>query len=144
MAVKKKKKHPVVKKKRVREIDELMSAKAARTREREIKAAIDRLDDKTDERYAYAMKILDGQPESVQAAVDKMKELIKRLSGPPVFRYQGVALNVDEQWAEIVQDKQATWMAARLLVACAEWDIQIGGFKPPKGLCVRCGKKGRH
>ena len=146
MAVKKKSaaKPPVkAKAKRKAEIQELTDPKVAAKREREIKKSIARLDEKVDARYEFAMSVYNEQDDATQKAIDHMVEIMKRMAGRPVFRFEGQAINSDDGWAAKVQQKNFTYFAVRMLAACAEWDIRIANYTAPKKKCARCGERVR-
>lgn len=100
--------------------------------------ALKELQDRVEERYEYASEILKLQSDAVANAVDKMRAKMEAMAGPPKFTYDGMTYAEDKRFYEI-QRKSHVWIAVRLLVACAEWDIRIGDFKLPKGECARCG-----
>lgn len=135
------KKKVKAKKKRRQEITTLMSPEAQRKAEREVKKKLDDMDDKADERYEYAMKILEGNPPSVADAVERMTAQMAAMAGPPRFTVDGRAVNVDQELLNRIQRKMHTWIAVRLLVATAKWDIRIANFTAPKGVCADCGVK---
>lgn len=137
-----KKKHPpvIAKAKRRKEIEELFDPKSQKKAEREITAALAELDEATDERYEYAQALLEDQDDAVHRAVKQMVETMHRMAGPPRFVYKGIAWGEPAQLARM-QEKSFTWIAVRIIAACAEWDIRIGKFKAPKRKCVKCGKR---
>lgn len=92
------------------------------------------------ERYAYAEKILEAQDSETLDAVDALVEKMTQMAGTPVFKHGGVSVGTPELLRRI-QQKNFHWIAVRLLVACAEWDIQIANFQLPSHLCARCGKE---
>lgn len=134
------KKHPPVKKSRRGEISKLMSPEAQRKAEREAKKVLDAMDERADERYAYAQAILEINPPEVEEAVERMVGKMNEMSGPPKFVIDGVPVNVEQQILNSIQHKLHTWVAVRLLVACAKWDIRIANFKLPANACADCGK----
>lgn len=75
-----------------------------------------------DERAAYVKFILDANGPEVEEAVENMCVTMSKMA-PTVSRATHM------------------WVAVRLLVAAAEWDIRISGFSLPKKQCARCGKK---
>ena len=134
-------KKAVVKKKRRAEIATLMSPEAQRKAEREVKKQLDAMDDRADERYEYAMKILEGNPQSAHEAVERMTATMKHMAGEPRFVVNGQAVNIDPEILARIQHKMHVWIAVRLLVACAKWDIRIANFTLSKVLCADCGEK---
>lgn len=136
----KSKKKPVkAKAKRRAEIAEPMSPEAQRKAERRVKKLLDEMDERADERYEYAMKILEANPDSVEEAVERMVKTMRHMAGPPRFVVDGQAINVEPEILERIQRKSHTWVAVRLLVACAKWDIRIANFMLPKKVCADCG-----
>lgn len=108
--------------------------------EKEIKQGLAILDEMIDTRYEYAEKILEGQSQSVKHAVEEMIEIFEAMAGPPDFRYKGVRIHAgDAQVEHRMQLKLFRWIAVRLMVACAKWDIRVADLKLPKKLCADCG-----
>lgn len=136
---------PKKKAKRKGEIVELMSPKAQKKTERQIDHFLMELDEITEEQNEnYTKVILAANDESVLEIVYSMVESFRKMQGPAILRYQGQALNVSEgerKLMEEIRDRQFTYMAVRILVACAEWGIRFGNFKLPKSNCAKCGKK---
>lgn len=132
---------PVKKKKRQAEIQELVDPKAQRKADRAVRNYVDELDDKSAEREKYVAAILAANDDDVWQAVKAMVEMLTNMHGDPKLVYKGHAYNPSEselQTLKRVQKRNFRYMAIRVLVACAEWDIQIAGFTAPKKLCVRC------
>lgn len=94
-----------------------------------------------EERYAYALEIKQAQDDATEVAINRMVVRMLAMAGPPVFKYRGISITTDEERLKSIQVKSLTWIAVRLLVACAEWDIRIANFKTPKKRCAKCGKK---
>lgn len=94
-----------------------------------------------EERYQYAMGIKREQDDSTEVAINRMVARMQQMAGEPYFKYKGISVPADPQRLRSIQMKSFTWIAIRLLVACAEWDIRIANFKAPKKICARCGKK---
>ncbi len=136
-------KRVVAKKKgsRQKEIKELFSAEAQKKAERKVRRQLDEADERADELYNYAQKILEASPQATHEAVDRIVEVLERMAGKPRFRVDGIYVNVDPEILRTINRKFHVWIAVRLLVACAKWDIRIGDFKAPKHLCADCGKK---
>jgi len=128
--------------KRQEEIAALMSAKEQRKYEREIDNHLIDLEERAAERYAWAKAMKDLQSDDVKVVVNRLVAVMAKMAGPPKFVYNGQTINVDggETRLKTVQFHNHSWIAMRLLVAAAEWDIQVGDFKAPKGACIRCGK----
>jgi hypothetical protein len=134
------KKRPVKasKKRRVAEIEELFDPKAARKWERDWQNELIDLEDTAKERYAYAREIYLLQDESTKKAIDTMVETMTRMAGKPVFKFRGKVITTDESRLLTVQAYSLNWFAIRILIACAEFDIQIANFRLPAGKCARC------
>jgi hypothetical protein len=131
------------KKKRQDEIGELMSPAAQKKAERAIRRALADMDELADERAAYANAILDANPPEIRQLVESMTEKMRYMQDRPRFVHDGIPVNIEPQVVQNLNDKIHLWVAVRLLVACAEWDIQVGNFKLPNNLCFRCAKKVR-
>ena len=129
--------------KRRTEIAEIMSPQAQKKAEREIRHALGDLDDRADEYAAYAKMILDANPPEIRQIVEAMTEKMRHMQGQAHFSHNGIRVNIEPEVVQKINDKIHTWVAVRLLVACAECDIQVGKFQLPKNLCYRCGKKVR-
>lgn len=113
--------------------------KAKKKENPKVKKALAELVAKVDGRYAWASKMYEIQSADTQRAVDLMVKNLKTMANPPRFVLDGQAYPVDEAILRDIQRKSHTWIAMRLLVACAEWGINIGNFKAPKSKCIRCG-----
>ena len=138
MAVAKAKK----KAKRRKEIAELMPPQAQKAAERKVKKTLDEMDEAADERYVYAKQILEVNPPAISELVEKMAQTMRRMQPERLpFVVDGQAVNVDQEILERINKKLHVWIAVRLLVASALWDIRIANFKLPKKSCARCGKK---
>jgi hypothetical protein len=129
------------KKKRRAEIERTMSSAEQRKFERRVKQVLDDFDELADERYAYAKKILDANPPEVNEIVERLAEKMRQMAGEPRLKVDGIFVNYDAGVLERINHKLHVWSAVRLLVAAAQWDIRISGFKLPKKMCARCGKK---
>ena len=129
------------KKKRQAEIGELISPQAQKKAEREVRRQLDEIDELAEERYAYACKILQANGPEIQTVVDRMVTTLQRMQGRPRFIVDGIPVNIEPEIIDRINKKLHTWVAVRLLVAGALWDIRIAGLKLPKKACARCGKK---
>lgn len=128
--------------KRRKEIQKALSPKEQRAFERKVKEALAEVEANADERYDYAVTILQANSEEVHDAVEKMVGVLRRLAPEtPRFKVDGVYVNVDTEILERINRKLHTWIAIRLLVAAAMWDIRVAGFQLPKKKCARCLKK---
>lgn len=91
---------------------------------------------RAEERYAYALPIKEMQDEATQVAINRMVAQMAHMAPPISIE--------DAKTAELmrsIQYKNQTYIAVRLLVACAKWDIRIANFKLPSATCADCGKK---
>lgn len=116
-----------------------MDPKAQRRYERDAENALIDLEEQVAERWEYAQGILKIQSDATWRAVSRMVEQMHRMTGPPVFRFRGQNFPVEQRRLEQIQHKNLTWIAVRLFVACATWDIQIASFKLPANQCAKCG-----
>ena len=98
------------------------------------------LEQKAEERFQYAQMILAENSSDVNTAVEKMVETLERM-GDDYVKVDGNMVPADPAVVRRINYKLRTWIAVRLLVASAEWEVQISDFKLPKGKCARCGKK---
>jgi hypothetical protein len=134
-------KKAVAKKKRQEEIAELISPKAAKAAERRLSAYVVSLDEKADERENYTKGILAANDDSVEEIVGWTVDILRRMEGEPKLIFEGQTLNAikgDADLLKSIQTRNFRWIAVRMLVASALWDIQIGNFKLPKDKCARC------
>jgi len=125
------------------EISDLMSDKAQKKAERAIRRQLADIDERADEYESYANLILDANPPEIRELVEGMVAVMRKMQGQPRFVHDGITVNVEPEILERINRKIHTWFAVRMLVACSEWDIQIGKFQLPKSNCYRCGKKVR-
>ncbi len=93
-----------------------------------------------DKKFAYAKRILDANGQELTDTVERMVEILGK-NNDPKLRVDGVSVEYDQSELRAFNRKLHYWVAVRLLVAAAEWDIRISGFKLPKRRCARCGKK---
>jgi len=118
-----------------------MDPRTQRKYERDSENALIDLEERISERYEYAQNILKLQSDSDRRIVTRLVEQMKRMAGEPRFLFQGQSLQTDEDRLRVLQERNFTWLAVRLLAACATWDIQIGNFKLPTDKCAKCGVK---
>jgi DNA-directed RNA polymerase subunit F len=130
MAVKAKAK---AKKKQRKEITHAVSEKRVRKLLEETAADADK-------KFKYAQRILEINPPQLTDTVERMVETLGQ-SAPNRLKIDGVTVPYDEEELRAINRKLHYWVAVRLLVAAAEWDIRISGFKLPKSKCARCLKK---
>jgi len=125
------------------EIKKVFDPVSQATAEREIKKGMAALDEKIDDRYEFAQRVIEAQSPQVQQAIDDLvEEMSKMADNPPVFYYRGVKVHAaDPEVAERMRTKNFYWLAVRMFVACAQWDMRIGDFKAPEGECGKCGKE---
>jgi hypothetical protein len=123
---------------RIAEIKELFDPKAAHRWERDWQNALIDLEEKVGEHFKYAREIYLLQDDGTRKAIDLMVETMTRMAGEPVFHFQGKSVVVDGDRLRKVQEQNLYWIATRILVACAEFDIQIASFRLPVGKCARC------
>lgn len=129
MAVKAKGKKKAIKKKAAPAISE-----------KTVRAAMEAAQKEADHRFKYAKRIIEHNGEAFAEMVEKMVEILgKGVQERLVI--DGAAVPVDSDELHEINRKTRTWVAVRLLVAAAEWDIRIGSIKLPKSRCFRCGKK---
>lgn len=103
---------------------------------------LEQVEAEADVRFQYAQTILEANDDRLCEVVDSMVAIMGRMApDPPVFRANGIVVPVDVAILRAINRKLHTWMAVRLLVAAAEWDIRISGFKLPKKNCAKCGKR---
>jgi hypothetical protein len=91
---------------------------------------------RADERYDYAKAIKELQDEPTVVAINRMVAQMARMT--PVIVEEDAK---KRELKKSIQYKNQTYIAVRLLVACAKWDIRIANFKLPKKRCADCGKK---
>lgn len=125
MAVKAKKKHV---------------AKKGKKSDSGAQAALDKYEALVEERYQFALEVKKAQDEKTEAALNRAVVRMLAMAGPPIFRHDGISVQADEERLKSIQVKSLTWIAVRLFAACAEWDIRIANFTPPKKKCAKCGK----
>ena len=125
------------------EISNLMSDKAQKSAERAIRRQLADMDERADEYERYANIILDSNGDEIREIVEGMVEKMRGMQGRPRFVHDGITVNIEPEIIERINRKIHLWFAVRMIVACSEWDIQIGKFQLPKSNCYRCGKKVR-
>ena len=128
-------------KNRVAEIEELFDPKTAKKFERAWQNELIDLEELAEEHFKYAREIFLLQDLPTREVITHMTETMQRMAGEPAFRFQGRVITDDMPRLRKIQQQNFLWMAVRLLVACAEWDIQVNNFKLPPGNCARCGTR---
>jgi predicted nucleotide-binding protein (sugar kinase/HSP70/actin superfamily) len=129
------------------EIAELMNPKAARKAERKLRNFIMELDERSEAREEYTQSILAVNDRSVLETVSAIAESLLRMSpykNETVVVLDGRTYQVSGAEADLVrkiQMRNFRYIAIRLLVACAEWNIRVGNFNLPSDSCARCGKE---
>lgn len=126
--------------KRIEEIKDLFDPKAQRKWERDWQNELIDLEERVEENYTYARVIYLIQDDSTKEAIRKAVEMMAHMAGEPTFRFRGRPIVEDMARLRAVQERNFLWIAIRLLVACAEYEIQIANFKLPADHCARCGK----
>jgi hypothetical protein len=91
---------------------------------------------RADERYQYAMSIKEIQDEETEVAINRMVAYMARMA-PPITDEDAKI----RDFKKSIQVKNQTYIAIRLLVACAKWDIRVANFKLHKKSCADCGKR---
>jgi len=127
-------------------IKEIFSDKAQRKLERELANYVLDLDERSQERYDYAQQILKVNDDTVREIVGWIVEELRKMEGEPKIVYKGQTYNAIKGEGDLldrIQHRNFTWIAVRLLVACAEWQIRIGNFTLPSNNCARCGTQVR-
>ena len=61
-------------------------------------------------------EILEAQDTETSDAVEHMVESMRRMAGPPVFRFGGVAYDNEPDRMRAIQMKNFYWVAVRLMV----------------------------
>ena len=98
------------------------------------------LEERVEENFNYAWELFKLQDEPTKQAIRKAIEMMEHMAGEPTFRFRGRPIVEDMARLRVVQERNFLWIAIRLLVACAEYEIQIANFKLPADHCARCGK----
>lgn len=124
--------------KRIEEIKELFDPKAQRRWERDWQNELIDLEEKVEENYNYAREVYSLQDETTKTAISEAIEMMAHMAGEPTFRFRGRPIVEDMARLRAVQERNFLWIAIRLLVSCAEYEIQIANFKLPAGKCARC------
>lgn len=113
--------------------------------EKFIKRELKDLDEKVDERYAWAMKFLRKQDDATREAVSRLVEKMAAMAGRPSAKITlpgektPTTINVDHSF----QERTFIYIAVRLLIVSAGMDIRVAKFKLPKSRCAEplCGRK---
>jgi hypothetical protein len=129
--------------KREQEITELVDPRTQRKFEREMENALADYEEAIKKRHSYAQEIFKIQDETTKRAIRMLMNKMTDMAGPPTFRYKGQDVKADESLLAQLQQESFLWIAVRLLVACADWEIRIANFKLPTNKCMHCGERGR-
>jgi hypothetical protein len=108
--------------------------------EKRIRQALDEQAESAEKKFKYAKKILDVNKPELNEIAEGIVETLGR-QAPNRLKIDGISVLGHEDELRAINRKLHWWIAVRLLVAAAEWDIRISGFKLPKSKCARCGKK---
>jgi len=135
-------KKPVKKQKarRIEEIKDLFDPKTQRRWERDWQNELIDLEERVEENYKYAWEVFKLQDDTTKQALREAVKMMAHMAGEPTFRFRGRPVVEDMARLRVIQERNFLWIAVRLMVACAEWDIQIANFKLPAGKCARCFK----
>lgn len=95
-----------------------------------VRHELEEIEARATKRYEYAMKIYQAQGIPGQAAINRIVSTMRRM-----------APRTDTEQETRIVLYNCTYMAVRLIVACAEWDIRISDFKALKRNCAKCGKE---
>lgn len=131
------------------EIGELISPQAQKAAERRVRNYLMLLDEKSELREAYTQIILDANPPSVEATVDFIADQLRKMqpqADKEVIPFEGAnhrLVGGEIEMVRKIEDRNYRYIAIRILVACAEWNIRVGDFTLPSRNCARCGKKVR-
>ena len=87
-------------------------------------------------RYEYAYSIKEIQDAPTQVAINRMVAQMHHMA-TPLFHADAQRLETMKK----VQFYNQTYIAIRLFVACAKWDIKIANFKLSERHCADCGVK---
>lgn len=120
----------------------LLDPKAQRKAERELQNYVIEMDERSEQRAEYVNKVLAANDESIREIVSWIVEEFRKMEGEPKIVFRGQTYNAikgETELLERIQERNFSWIAIRLLVACAEWDIRIGNFNLPNNACARCG-----
>jgi rRNA maturation endonuclease Nob1 len=109
--------------------------------EKRIREVIKAEDEKAEKKFLYAKRILDANGPELNDTVGHMVEILGKHNDNPKLKIGGVYVECNQNELRAINRKIHFWVAVRLLVAAAEWDTKISGFKFPKKRCARCGKK---
>jgi len=123
---------------RIEEIKDLFDPKAQRKWERDWQNELIDLEERVEENYKYAWEVFKLQDEPTKQALREAVKMMAHMAGEPTFRFRGRPVVEDMARLRVIQERNFLWIAVRLMVACAEWDIQIANFKLPAGKCARC------
>lgn len=116
------------------------SKKHVEVSDQALEEAFAEIEERADKRYEYAFAIKEIQDEQTTVAINRLVARMASMAGEPSFSFKGRYFTDRERLGK-VQYYNHLWIAIRVLVACAEWDIRIANFKLPKHNCARCGKK---
>lgn len=108
--------------------------------EKQVRQILDDQRARAEKKFKYAKRILGVNTPALNETVEQMVESLGRQSQPRLV-IDGVYVECDTAELREINQLLHYWVAVRLLVAAAEWDIRISGFKLPKSKCARCGKK---
>jgi tRNA A37 methylthiotransferase MiaB len=97
---------------------------------------LDRQEELAEARYQYAYAIKEFQDAATQVAVNRMVSQMAHMASPLVHTDPKVLERMKR-----VQYYNQTYIAIRLLVACAKWDIKIANFQLPNDRCADCGER---
>ncbi len=133
-------KKPVKKQKarRIEEIRDLFDPKAQRRWERDWQNELIDLEERVEENYKYAWEVFKLQDDATKQAIREAVKMMAHMAGEPTFRFRGRPVVEDMARLRVIQERNFLWIAVRLLVSCATWDIQIANFKLPTSKCAKC------
>lgn len=108
--------------------------------DKRIKQVIADYDLETDGRYAYARALMANQPDDTRELVVGMVVKMQEMAGKPTLTLRDGGETLKINIPDMIQERNFYFYAVKMLLACAQMDIQLGGFVAPKA-CVECGVK---
>lgn len=128
---------------RLAEIATLMDSKEQKKQERAISRFLMDLDERADERERYVQQILRANDDTIEDIVRSIVQQMEVMQGPVRLIHNGQRVNAikgEQEMLERIRRKNFRYLAVRMLVSLAKWEVRIGNFKLPAKVCADCGK----
>jgi hypothetical protein len=116
----------------------LVAKKKAKISDAYIRGELRDFTKRTEERYEGAKTLYDAQDERTRGAVDRMVQKMIEMAGEPVATIKNGKVSRTVKVDVELQEKNFFYIAMRIMVGMAQWDIRVANFVLPGKKCAIC------